>query len=166
MTKVYVEYELLCERESLVDFGELLLRSLILLSSNESLLSHYQKRFKHILVDEFQDTNEVQYRLLSLLKGKESSYMAVGDDDQSIYSWRGAEIKNFLDFSKVYKNTKIIRLEQNYRSTQNILSAASWLISKNNDRLGKKLWTDGKDGELVKLTCYKNGREEATGISD
>ena len=90
----------------------------------------------------------------------------MGDDDQSIYSWRGAEIKNFLNFNKTYKNTKIIKLEQNYRSTQNILSAASGLISKNNDRLGKKLWTDGKDGELIKLTCYKNGREEATGISD
>ena len=90
----------------------------------------------------------------------------MGDDDQSIYSWRGAEIKNFLDFNKTYKNTKIIKLEQNYRSTQNILSAASGLIAKNNDRIGKKLWTDSKDGELVKLSYYKNGREEAIGVSD
>ena len=126
----------------------------------------YLNNFKYILVDEYQDSNYIQSEWLKLLSKKNNNICCVGDDDQSIYSWRGAEIKNFLDFSKVYKNTKIIRLEQNYRSTQNILNAASGLISKNNDRLGKKLWTDGKDGELVKLTCYKNGREEATGISD
>ena len=97
---------------------------------------------------------------------KKNNICCVGDDDQSIYSWRGAEIRNFLDFSKTYKNTKIIKLEQNYRSTQNILSAASGLISKNSDRLGKKLWTDSKDGDPVNLTCYKNGKDEATGISD
>ena len=90
----------------------------------------------------------------------------MGDDDQSIYSWRGAEIENFLNFNKTYKDTKIIKLEQNYRSTQNILSAASGLIANNDDRLGKKLWTDGEDGDPVKLTCYKNGKEEAIGISD
>ena len=100
------------------------------------------------------------------MQKKNNNICCVGDDDQSIYSWRGAEIRNFLDFSKTYKNTKIIKLEQNYRSTQNILSAASSLISNNNDRLGKKLWTESKDGELVKLNCYKNGREEANGISN
>ena len=97
----------------------------------------------------------------NLLAKKNNNICCVGDDDQSIYSWRGAEIKNFLDFSKIYKNTKIIKLEQNYRSTQNILSAASGLISNNNDRMGKKLWTDSKDGELVKLTCYKNGKRRS-----
>ena len=101
-----------------------------------------------------------------MLAQKNNNLCCVGDDDQSIYSWRGAEIKNFLDFGKIYKNTKIIKLEQNYRSTQNILSAASGLISKNSDRLGKKLWTDSQDGDPVNLSCYKNGRDEATGVSD
>jgi len=134
--------------------------------NNPDILELYLKNFKYILVDEYQDSNHIQSKWLNLLAKKNNNICCVGDDDQSIYSWRGAEIKNFLNFNKTYKNTKIIKLEQNYRSTQNILSAASGLISKNNDRLGKKLWTDGKDGELIKLTCYKNGREEATGISD
>ena len=134
--------------------------------NNSDILELYLKNFKYILVDEYQDSNHIQSKWLNLLAKKNNNICCVGDDDQSIYSWRGAEIKNFLNFNKTYKNTKIIKLEQNYRSTQNILSAASGLISKNNDRLGKKLWTDGKDGELIKLTCYKNGREEATGISD
>jgi DNA helicase-2/ATP-dependent DNA helicase PcrA len=101
-----------------------------------------------------------------MLAHKNKNICCVGDDDQSIYSWRGAEIRNFLDFSKTYKNAKIIKLEQNYRSTQNILSAASGLISKNSDRLGKKLWTASQDGDPVNLSCYKNGRDEATGVSD
>ena len=108
----------------------------------------------------------MQSKWLNLLAQKKNNICCVGDDDQSIYSWRGAEIRNFLDFSKTYKNAKIIKLEQNYRSTQNILSAASGLISKNSDRLGKKLWTDSKDGDPVNLTCYKNGRDEAVGVSD
>ena len=134
--------------------------------NNSDILELYLKNFKYILVDEYQDSNHIQSKWLNLLAKKNNNICCVGDDDQSIYSWRGAEIKNFLNFNKTYKNTKIIKLEQNYRSTQNILSAASGLISKNNERLGKKLWTDGKDGELIKLTCYKNGREEATGISN
>ena len=133
---------------------------------NPDILELYLNNFKYILVDEYQDSNYIQSKWLNLLAKKNNNICCVGDDDQSIYSWRGAEIKNFLDFSKIYKNTKIIKLEQNYRSTQNILSAASGLISNNDDRMGKKLWTDSKDGELVKLTCYKNGREEAVGISD
>ena len=161
MTKVYVEYELLCERESLVDFGELLLRSLILLSSNESLLSHYQKRFKHILVDEFQDTNEVQYQLLSLLKGKESSYMAVGDDDQSIYGWRGAKSENIDRFTKDFSKTEVVRLEQNYRSTQTILSAANSVIENNRSRMGKELWTEQKEGEKISIYSAYNEDDEA-----
>jgi DNA helicase-2/ATP-dependent DNA helicase PcrA len=148
------------------DFGDLILLCVTMFESNKDILSLYHNNFKYILVDEYQDSNYIQSKWLNLLAKKNNNICCVGDDDQSIYSWRGAEIKNFLDFSKTYKNTKIIKLEQNYRSTQNILSAASGLISNNNDRLGKKLWTDSKDGELVKLTCYKNGKEEAIGISD
>ena len=134
--------------------------------NNSDILQLYLNNFKYILVDEYQDSNYIQSKWLKLLARKRNNICCVGDDDQSIYSWRGAEIRNFLDFSKTYKNTKIIKLEQNYRSTQNILSAASGLIAKNTDRLGKKLWTDSKDGDPVKLTCYKNGREEAIGVSD
>ena len=148
------------------DFGDLILLCVTMFENNPDILELYLSNFKYILVDEYQDSNYIQSKWLNLLAKKNNNICCVGDDDQSIYSWRGAEIKNFLDFSKIYKNTKIIKLEQNYRSTQNILSAASGLISNNNDRMGKKLWTDSKDGELVKLTCYKNGREEATGISD
>ncbi len=148
------------------DFGDLILLCVNMFENNSDILDLYHNNFKYILVDEYQDSNYIQSKWLNLLAKKNNNICCVGDDDQSIYSWRGAEIKNFLDFSKIYKNTKIIKLEQNYRSTQNILSAASGLISNNNDRMGKKLWTDSKDGELVKLTCYKNGREEATGISD
>jgi len=148
------------------DFGDLILLCVKMFENNPDILELYQNNFKYVLVDEYQDSNYIQSKWLNLLAKKSNNICCVGDDDQSIYSWRGAEIKNFLDFNKIYKNTKIIKLEQNYRSTQNILSAASGLISNNNDRMGKKLWTDSKDGELVKLTCYKNGREEAVGISD
>ena len=148
------------------DFGDLILHCVTMFENNSDILEMYSKNFKYILVDEYQDSNHIQSKWLNLLSKKNNNICCVGDDDQSIYSWRGAEIENFLNFSKIYKNTKIIKLEQNYRSTQNILSAASELISKNNGRVGKKLWTDGKDGELIKLTCYKNGKEEATGISD
>ena len=148
------------------DFGDLILLCVNMFEKNSDILDLYLNNFKYVLVDEYQDSNYIQSKWLNLLAKKSNNICCVGDDDQSIYSWRGAEIKNFLDFSKIYKNTKIIKLEQNYRSTQNILSAASGLIANNNDRMGKKLWTDSKDGELVKLTCYKNGREEAIGISD
>mgnify|MGYP001299160293 CR=1 FL=1 len=164
--KVYKIYQ---ERLGILnscDFGDLILLCVKMFKDNKDILELYQNNFKYVLVDEYQDSNFVQSEWLNLLAKKRNNICCVGDDDQSIYSWRGAEIKNFLDFNKIYKNAKIIRLEQNYRSTQNILSAASGLISNNNDRLGKKLWTNSKDGELVKLTCYKNGREEATGISD
>ena len=148
------------------DFGDLILLCVTMFENNPDILELYLNNFKYILVDEYQDSNYIQSKWLKLLAQKRNNICCVGDDDQSIYSWRGAEIKNFLDFSKTYKNTKIIKLEQNYRSTQNILSAASGLIAKNTDRLGKKLWTDSKDGDPVKLTCYKNGREEAIGVSD
>jgi len=148
------------------DFGDLILLCVNMFENNQDILELYLNNFKYILVDEYQDSNYIQSKWLNLLAKKKNNICCVGDDDQSIYSWRGAEIKNFLDFNKTYKNTKIIKLEQNYRSTQNILSAASGLIAKNNDRIGKKLWTDSKDGELVKLSCYKNGREEAIAVSD
>ena len=164
--KVYKFYQERLKILNSCDFGDLILHCVTMFENNSDILELYLKNFKYILVDEYQDSNHIQSKWLNLLAKKKNNICCVGDDDQSIYSWRGAEIKNFLNFNKIYKNTKIIKLEQNYRSTQNILSAASGLISKNNDRLGKKLWTDGKDGELIKLTCYKNGREEATGISD
>ena len=148
------------------DFGDLILLCVTMFEKNEDILDLYLNNFKYILVDEYQDSNFIQSKWLYLLSKKKNNICCVGDDDQSIYSWRGAEIRNFLDFNKTYKNAKIIKLEQNYRSTQNILSAASGLISKNSDRLGKKLWTDSKDGDPVNLTCYKNGRDEATGVSD
>jgi len=148
------------------DFGDLILHCVNIFKNNQDILDLYSKNFKYILVDEYQDSNHIQSEWLNLLAKKNNNICCVGDDDQSIYSWRGAEIKNFLNFNKIYKDTKIIKLEQNYRSTQNILAAASGLIAKNKDRLGKKLWTEGKDGDLLKLTCYKNGKDEATGISD
>jgi len=164
--KVYKFYQERLKILNSCDFGDLILHCVTMFENNSDILELYLKNFKYILVDEYQDSNHIQSKWLNLLAKKNNNICCVGDDDQSIYSWRGAEIKNFLNFNKTYKNAKIIKLEQNYRSTQNILSAASGLIAKNKDRLGKKLWTDGKDGELIKLTCYKNGREEATGISD
>ena len=148
------------------DFGDLILLCVSMFEDNLDILELYSNNFKYVLVDEYQDSNYIQSKWLNLLAKKNLNICCVGDDDQSIYSWRGAEIRNFLDFNKIYKNAKIIKLEQNYRSTQNILGAASGLISKNTDRLGKKLWTESQNGELVKLTCYKNGREEAVGVSD
>ena len=147
-------------------FGDLILLCVTMFEKNSDILDLYLNNFKYILVDEYQDSNFIQSKWLHLLAQKKNNICCVGDDDQSIYSWRGAEIRNFLDFNKTYKNAKIIKLEQNYRSTQNILSAASGLIAKNSDRLGKKLWTDSKDGDPVNLTCYKNGRDEAIGVSD
>ena len=148
------------------DFGDLILHCVSIFENKQDILKIYSNNFRYILVDEYQDTNFIQNKWLNLLANKHKNICCVGDDDQSIYSWRGAEIKNFLNFDKIFKNTKKIKLEQNYRSTQNILSAASVLIANNQDRLGKKLWTDEEDGELVKLSCYKSGKDEAINISD
>ena len=148
------------------DFGDLILHCVQILENEKSISEIYANNFKYILVDEYQDTNFIQSKWLNLLAKKNNNICCVGDDDQSIYSWRGAEIKNFLDFDKVYKNTKIVRLEENYRSTQNILSVASKLISNNQNRVGKNLRTNMKEGKLVRLNCYKNGKDEAIGISD
>ncbi len=148
------------------DFGDLILHSVKILENNSDIREIYMKNFKYILVDEYQDTNFVQSRWLNLLVGTNKNVCCVGDDDQSIYSWRGAEIKNFLEFDQIYSETKIIRLEQNYRSTQNILSVASSLISHNQNRLGKTLETTMEDGDLVTLNCFRNGKDESVGISD
>ena len=148
------------------DFGDLILHVVKILEKNDDIREIYSRNFKYILVDEYQDTNYIQSRWLNLLAQKNKNLCCVGDDDQSIYSWRGAEIKNFLEFDQVYENTKVIRLEQNYRSTQNILSVASQLISNNQNRVGKTLNSTMEKGELIKLNCYKNGRDEAIGVSD
>ena len=148
------------------DFGDLILHTVKILEKNLDIREIYSKNFKYILVDEYQDTNFIQSKWLNLLSEKNNNICCVGDDDQSIYSWRGAEIKNFLEFDQVYENTKVIRLEQNYRSTENILSVASNLISNNQNRVGKTLKTTMEEGDLIKLNCYKNGKDEATGISD
>ena len=148
------------------DFGDLILHCVKILEKNNDIREIYSKNFKYILVDEYQDTNFIQSRWLNLLTNQNKNICCVGDDDQSIYSWRGAEIKNFLEFDQVYKNTKVIRLEQNYRSTQNILSVASNLISNNQNRVGKNLKTTMEDGDLIKLNCFKNGKDEAVGVSD
>ena len=148
------------------DFGDLILHVVKILEKNSDIREIYSNNFKYILVDEYQDTNYIQSRWLYLLSMKYKNLCCVGDDDQSIYSWRGAEIKNFLEFDKVYDNSKIIRLEENYRSCQNILSVASNLISNNQNRVGKTLKTTMEEGDLVKLNCFKNGKDEAIGISD
>ena len=148
------------------DFGDLILHTVKILENNKDIRDIYSKNFKYILVDEYQDTNFIQSRWLKLLTNNNENICCVGDDDQSIYSWRGAEIKNFLEFDKVYKNTKIIRLEENYRSTQNILSVASNLIANNENRLGKTLKTSSENGDLIKINCFKNGKDESIGVSD
>jgi DNA helicase-2/ATP-dependent DNA helicase PcrA len=148
------------------DFGDLILHTVKILENYPDIRQIYSTNFKYILVDEYQDTNFIQSKWLNLLSEKTKNLCCVGDDDQSIYSWRGAEIKNFLEFDQVYENTKVIRLEQNYRSSQNILSVASNLISNNQNRVGKTLITNMEEGDLVKLNCFKNGKDEAIGISD
>ena len=145
--------------------SNLILYCVKLFEKNNDIRKIYSDNFKYILVDEYQDTNFIQNKWLNLIVNQNQNICCVGDDDQSIYSWRGAEIKNFLSFDKIYPKCKIFRLEQNYRSTKNILNTASHLISHNKDRLGKKLWTDGDEGERVKLNCYKNGKEEAQEVA-
>ncbi len=148
------------------DFGDLILHTVKILENYSDIREIYSNNFKYILVDEYQDTNFIQSKWLNLLSEKNKNICCVGDDDQSIYSWRGAEIKNFLEFDQVYENTKVIRLEQNYRSSQNILSVASNLIANNQNRVGKTLTTTMEEGDLVQLNCFKNGKDEAIGVSD
>jgi DNA helicase-2/ATP-dependent DNA helicase PcrA len=161
LINLYTEYEVQCQRAGVVDFAELLLRAYELWLKNPEILKHYQRRFQHVLIDEFQDTNAIQYGWSLLVAGQNGAPFVVGDDDQSIYRWRGARVENLTRFSKDYPNAKLFRLEQNYRSTGNILKAANALIAHNTGRLGKNLWTEGKDGERVKLYAAFNERDEA-----
>ncbi len=164
--KVYEIYQKKMKDLNAFDFGDLILFCVKLFEENKDIKEIYQKNFKYILVDEYQDTNFIQNKWLNLLVNEKKNICCVGDDDQSIYSWRGAEIKNFLTFDKIYENCKVFKLEQNYRSSKNILEIASTLISNNSNRLGKKLWSSANQGEPVKLNCYKTGKDEAQGISD
>lgn len=158
---IYKAYQDACDRAGLVDFAELLLRAHELWLNKPQILDHYQQRFSNILVDEFQDTNSIQYAWIRLLAGQHNSVMAVGDDDQSIYGWRGAQVENIQRFLNDFPAAKTIRLEQNYRSTGNILTAANGLIANNRGRLGKDLWTEGEKGELISLYCAFNELDEA-----
>lgn len=166
LVELYLMYEQACQRAGLVDFGELLVRSFKLLAENLSLLEHYRQRFSHILVDEFQDTNALQYAWIQLLAGDASKVFVVGDDDQSIYGWRGARIENIQQFSKDFANAEIIRLEQNYRSTGNILAAANALIANNSGRIGKELWSAGEDGDPISVYSAFNELDEARFVVD
>ncbi|WP_449584812.1 DNA helicase II [Photorhabdus temperata] len=159
--KIYQAYQEACDRAGLVDFAELLLRAHELWLNKPQILQHYRGRFTNILVDEFQDTNSIQYAWIHLLAGETGKVMIVGDDDQSIYGWRGAQVENIQRFLKDFSGAETIRLEQNYRSTSNILKVANTLIANNSDRLGKNLWTDGVEGEPISLYCAFNELDEA-----
>ncbi|WP_286844552.1 UvrD-helicase domain-containing protein, partial [Idiomarina sp. UBA4206] len=161
LKEIYTLYQESCDRAGLVDFAELLLRAHELLRNNRIVREHYQNRFRHILVDEFQDTNSIQYAWVRLLAGEQNSVTIVGDDDQSIYGWRGAKVENIHQFLSDFEGAETIRLEQNYRSTSTILRAANSVISNNSGRLGKDLWTDGNDGEPISLYAGFNEMDEA-----
>ncbi|WP_286823541.1 MULTISPECIES: DNA helicase II [unclassified Idiomarina] len=161
LKEIYTLYQESCDRAGLVDFAELLLRAHELLRNNRIVREHYQNRFRHILVDEFQDTNSIQYAWIRLLAGSQNSATIVGDDDQSIYGWRGAKVENIHQFLSDFEGSETIRLEQNYRSTSTILRAANSVISNNSGRLGKDLWTDGNDGEPISLYAGFNEMDEA-----
>ena len=161
MLRVYRAYEELCERSGLVDFAELLLRAHELLRDNPDVLDFYQQRFRQVHVDEFQDTNTIQYAWLRLLTDGKDNLFVVGDDDQSIYGWRGAKIENIYSFQKHYPNHQVIKLEQNYRSTGTILKAANKIIANNAGRMGKELWTDAGEGDLISLYAAFNEQDEA-----
>ncbi len=161
MVRIYTAYQAACEQAGVVDFAELLLRAHELWLNQPALLAHYQKRFRHLLVDEFQDTNRIQYAWLRLLAGEQGCLFAVGDDDQSIYGWRGARVENLQQLRDDFAGTTLLRLEQNYRSTATILKAANALISHNAARLGKELWTGGDDGDPIRLYAAFNDLDEA-----
>ena len=163
--KVYKIYQERLKIMNCVDFGDLILHCITIFKNFPEIQNIFKKSFKYILVDEFQDTNFIQNLWLNLITDSHNNICVVGDDDQSIYSWRGAEVKNILDFEKNYQKTKIIKLEQNYRSSKNIINAASSLITNNDDRLGKKIWSDFSDGEKVWVNSYSDGRDEAVGVS-
>lgn len=161
LLQIYETYSLACKKANLVDFSELLLRAYEVLQEQPSLLEHYKQRFQHVLIDEFQDTNSLQYAWVKLLTQNSACLLVVGDDDQSIYSWRGADVENMRNLKHDFPNLHTIRLEQNYRSTSNILQVANAVIANNSNRLGKNLWTDGNAGELVSIYGAYNELEEA-----
>ncbi|MDH4316730.1 MAG: UvrD-helicase domain-containing protein, partial [Gammaproteobacteria bacterium] len=158
---LYRNYQEVCDRGGLVDFAELLLRAHELWRDDAELLAHYQRRFRHLLVDEFQDTNAIQYAWLRLLAGREGVPFAVGDDDQSIYRWRGARVEHIYRFQKDFPKASVVKLEQNYRSTATILQAANAVIANNGSRMGKNLWTEGAQGEPIRVYSAYNERDEA-----
>ncbi len=158
---VYVAYEASCQRQGLIDFAEILLRSHELWLNQPALLEHYQRRFSHLLVDEFQDTNTIQYAWIRMLAGRDGQVLAVGDDDQSIYSWRGARVANMQAYTRDFPGVTTIRLEQNYRSTGTILKAANAVIARNSERLGKELWTSAGQGEPISVYAAYNAHDEA-----
>ena len=166
LAKLYVEYQARLRTLNAADFGDLLLHCLTVFTEHLDVLAEYQERFKYVLVDEYQDTNVSQYLWLRLLAQKRKNICCVGDDDQSIYGWRGAEVGNILKFEKDFEGAKVVRLEQNYRSTGHILGAASGLIAKNEGRLGKTLWTDVGAGEMVRLAGLWDGEAEARMVAD
>ena len=166
LSKIYKLYQERLISFNAVDFGDLVLHPVKLLKQNSEILDYYQNKFKYILVDEYQDTNTTQYLLLRLLANKHKNICCVGDEDQSIYGWRGAQLKNILNFERDFTNSKIVRLEQNYRSTSNILSVASSIISENKERIGKKLWTKDIDGEKVNIINVENDEMEAITIAE
>ncbi len=159
--QLYTAYQEACDRAGLVDFAEILLRAHELLRDNKFVREHYQARFKHILVDEFQDTNNIQYAWLRMMAGRDCHVMIVGDDDQSIYGWRGAKVENIEKFTLEFPSVNTIRLEQNYRSTKTILEASNTLIANNTERMGKELWTDGSVGEPISVYSAYNELDEA-----
>ncbi len=166
LIRLYSEYDARCKSQNLVDFGELLLRTFETLKNNNVLLEHYHRRFSHLLIDEFQDTNTIQYAWIRLLAGSDTCVMAVGDDDQSIYAWRGARIENIHRFENDFAPVNTIRLEQNYRSTNVILRAANAVIENNKSRLGKNLWTDQSSGALVQVYAAFNEQDEARFVAN
>ena len=164
--RAFEKYQILLKKADAMDFDDIIVNTVKLLENNELVRDYYQNRFKYIMVDEYQDTNHAQYKLIELLARKRQNICVVGDDDQSIYKFRGATIENILEFEHQYKNTKVIRLEQNYRSTQNILDAANAVISHNQQRKGKELWTDNGDGDLITLNTAYDEQDEARFITD
>lgn len=166
IAELYREYQEQLKKNNALDFDDIISLTVELFENNEDVLKAYKERFKYIMVDEYQDTNNAQFQLIKLLAGRDGNLCVVGDDDQSIYKFRGANINNILNFEKYFNDVKVIKLEQNYRSTQNILDAANAVIKNNFERKEKKLWTDSKEGEKVSFNIYENGFEEARGISE
>ncbi|MDR1573390.1 MAG: UvrD-helicase domain-containing protein, partial [Clostridiales Family XIII bacterium] len=166
LAPLFAEYEKILKKNNAMDFDDLLLNAVRLLERNADILEAYRERFRYIMVDEYQDTNAMQYRLIRLLSEKRGNICVVGDDDQCIYQWRGADINNILDFEKDFKGTKVIKLEQNYRSNANILNGAHSVIEKNRTRKGKKLWTNKEAGEKITYRCTDDEKAEAAFVAE